>query len=85
MAAPEADSDVKGVVLPIAPFKKTLPVPADNINGCAPLTEPESVMSPAPAPVLSVVGPLKDTLPAKEMFWLLVVMLSPKRTGPAPV
>lgn len=50
-----------------------LPNPAANVNVCVPSTVLESVMFPAPVPVLSVIAPVRVMALKKEMSPFTVV------------
>ncbi len=69
---------------PIVPDNTIFPVPAVRFKFCAPPTDPESVMSPAPAPVFKLTGVVRVTAPLKLILALFVVMLVPNWTGPIP-
>lgn len=61
------------------------PVPALRDKLLPPLTVPERIIFPAPAPVLSVEVPVKPIALAKERFALEVVIVPLRFTEPPPL
>lgn len=78
-------SVLRRVMDPIAPLVVMLPVPAFKVKFWAPLTVPVIEILPAPAPLLSVVVPIKLIGPAKPIAVLFVITLPLINTGPVPV
>lgn len=73
-----------GVMLPTALPRVMLPVPAVKFTANAPSTVPFKLILPAPAPVLSVIGPVSVIGLEKVIGWLFVVIDPLNRTGPVP-
>ncbi len=84
LCALEMVSVPKRVPPPTAPTKLILPVPAAKLRLKAPLTVLLKVISPGPVPVFRATLFVKLTADPKLMLLLVVVMLAPKSTVPAP-
>lgn len=76
---------VGGVELPTAPCKLTLPVPPVKLNGKAPLIACDSVIEPAPAPLLREDMAVRVMGEAMLKVAFDVVIELPRETVPAPV